>query len=111
MVGRGWSPGFMEPPARRAVRATNRAASETDMERRIIRGWLVPLAIATGAAWAATIDAGQMEPVFDPGNFVSGVDHPFFPLRPGTTFSYRAETADGIETEQVTVMRQTKTIM
>src|SRR5688572_18479345 len=50
-------------------------------------------------------------PEFDPEDFVSGVDNPYFPLVPGTVFTYRQESEDGIETIVVEVTRQTKTIL
>jgi hypothetical protein len=47
----------------------------------------------------------------DPGNFVSYVDNPYFPLVPGTTFTYRGET-DGEPTRNVTaVTSDTKVIL
>jgi hypothetical protein len=45
------------------------------------------------------------------GQFVALVDNPYFPLIPGTTFQYRTETADGLETNTVEVTRQTKRIL
>src|SRR5689334_22566742 len=48
---------------------------------------------------------------FDPNNFVSKIDNPYFPLKPGTTFIYRGET-DGTPTRDVmTVTHQTKEIL
>jgi hypothetical protein len=47
----------------------------------------------------------------DPGNFVSKVDNPYFPLTPGTTFTYRGET-EGVPTRDVmTVTYDTKVIL
>lgn len=48
---------------------------------------------------------------FDPGNFVAGGDNPYFPLTPGTRYSYVAETADGVETNEVEITRDTKVIL
>jgi hypothetical protein len=45
------------------------------------------------------------------GHFVAVIDNPFYPLIPGTTFEYRTETADGVETNTVEVTSQTKTIL
>ena len=38
-------------------------------------------------------------PVIDPANFLTSttIDNPFFPLKPGTTFIYEGQTADGFE--------------
>ena len=44
------------------------------------------------------------------GDFVPGSDNPYFPLVPGTSFHYRSETADGIETEDMMVTGDTKRI-
>ena len=46
-----------------------------------------------------------------PGAFVTVIDNPYYPLIVGTTFQYRAETSDGVETNTVTVTNQTKTIL
>jgi len=47
----------------------------------------------------------------DPANFVSYVDNPYFPLEPGTTYTYRGET-DGSPTRNVTtVTSDTKVIL
>src|SRR5262245_62780662 len=45
----------------------------------------------------------------DPANFVDEIDNPFFPLQPGTTFTY--QSTDGSEVDFVTVTDQTKTIL
>lgn len=45
------------------------------------------------------------------GQFVAVVDNPYYPLIPGTTFEYRTETADGVETNTVEVTSQAKTIL
>lgn len=50
-------------------------------------------------------------PVIDPANFVEGVDHPYFPLTPGTTMVYEGETEEGIERIEVTTMPETKQIL
>ena len=45
----------------------------------------------------------------DPANFVDKIDNPFFPLQPGTTFTYKS--TDGSEVDLVTVTDQTKVIL
>jgi hypothetical protein len=50
-------------------------------------------------------------PQIDPADFVSVIDNPYFPLTPGTTFTYEAETEDGRETDVVTVTHDTKEIL
>jgi hypothetical protein len=39
-------------------------------------------------------DGGRYEPRVSPSDFVDGVDHPYFPLRPGSSWVYEG-TADG----------------
>lgn len=50
-------------------------------------------------------------PQIDPANFVAGIDNPFFPLRPGTTFIYEKQTADGLERVEFAVTHTTKVIL
>ena len=38
---------------------------------------------------------GPYDPRIVPARFVKGVDHPYFPLTPGTTFVYEQETDEG----------------
>src|SRR5262245_22414885 len=45
----------------------------------------------------------------DPANFVDKIDNPFFPLQPGTTFTY--QSPDGSVVDVFTVTDQTKTIL
>jgi len=48
-------------------------------------------------------------PTIDPAHFVAGVDNPYFPLVPGTVFSYRVvETG---EEDTVTVTSDTRVVM
>lgn len=60
--------------------------------------------------WACD-DDGLNGPEVDPANFVAVIDNPYFPLLPGTTFSYEADTEDGLETGEVEVTSDTKTIL
>lgn len=50
-------------------------------------------------------------PTIDPANFVEGIDHPYFPLTPGTTMVYEGETEEGTERIEVTTMPETKEIL
>jgi hypothetical protein len=50
-------------------------------------------------------------PIIDPANFVSGIDNPYFPLTPGTTFTYEAQTPDGLERDVVSVTHDTEVIL
>lgn len=45
------------------------------------------------------------------GRFVASSNNPYFPLVPGTTFLYRSETDEGIETQEVRVTTKTKRIL
>ncbi len=61
----------------------------------------------------AVLAKSSAEPLLqlDPGNFVSVVDNPYFPLTPGTTFIYRGES-EGVPTRDVTfVTYDTKQIL
>ena len=60
---------------------------------------------------AAPVAKEIYAPVIDPANFVMGVENPFFPLLPGTTFVYEGKTGKGIEHNEVTVLPETKIIM
>ena len=48
-------------------------------------------------------------PPFEPANFVTGVNHPFFPLVPGTTFTFLEP--DGDERTVIEVLHETKDIL
>ncbi|HLO34283.1 MAG TPA: hypothetical protein VK249_34375 [Anaerolineales bacterium] len=47
----------------------------------------------------------------DPGNFVKKIDNPYFPLKPGTTFTYRGETEGSPTRDVMTVTNKTKVIL
>lgn len=50
-------------------------------------------------------------PDLDPENFENPVANPYFPLVPGTVYTYVMETDEGTETTVVEVTHQTKTIL
>jgi len=50
-------------------------------------------------------------PVVGPANFVMGIDNPYFPLEPGTTFVYEGRTEKGNEHNEVYVSFETKVIL
>jgi hypothetical protein len=63
-------------------------------------------------AVSADPDASRrIELPFDASNFVGGVQNPYFPLVPGTTYSYVQETPEGTETNAVEVTHDTKLIL
>ena len=50
------------------------------------------------------------DPEVNPADFTTNIDNPYFPLKPGTTFVYKAHTADGLKTNFVAVTHKTKVI-
>ncbi len=50
------------------------------------------------------------DPVIDPNNFTTVIDNPYFPLAPGTTYTYETHTADGLETDVMEVTHDTRVI-
>lgn len=65
-----------------------------------------------GAIAASDPNAARIAIPFDPGNFGAAVaGNPYFPLDPGTHYSYVAQTSDGVETNEVHVTRDRKTIL
>lgn len=56
-------------------------------------------------------EASPYAPRIDPANFVEAIDNPYFPLVPGTTFTYEGITEDGPETNEVAVTTDTKVVM
>jgi len=50
------------------------------------------------------------DPVIDPANFVGQIDNPYFPLVPGTTFIYEAQTSQGLSRDEFAVTHNTRVI-
>ena len=72
---------------------------------------LIALALMAGSMSTSSSLSAASTPQFDPNNFVSVVDNPFFPLDPGTTYFYEGQE-DGIPTSTVTeVTHDTKPIL
>ncbi len=69
------------------------------------------IALAGALSVAAFAKDKTYDPIVDPDNFVEVIDNPYLPLVPGTTFTYIAETEDGIEENVVSVTHQTKEIL
>jgi hypothetical protein len=77
---------------------------------RKILGALAAAGIVAGAASHVAASATPQGELPGPGSFVSGVDDPWFPLRPGTVFVYRG-VKDGQRARDVfTVTSATKVI-
>lgn len=66
----------------------------------------VPEGWGAGSAWELASEDG-----LDPADFVEGVDNPYWPLRPGSHWVYSADTPDGTERIDVTVLDETRTVM
>ena len=49
-------------------------------------------------------------PNIDPGQFVTVIDNPFFPLKPGTTHRFRSSSDEGVQDITVTVTQTTRLI-
>jgi hypothetical protein len=50
-------------------------------------------------------------PVIDPANFTTKIDNPFYPLKPGTTYTYKGLTDAGEELNTVEVTHSTRVLM
>jgi hypothetical protein len=68
------------------------------------------LAVAALIALAPA-QAGARGPAFDPGNFVTVVSNPWFPLKAGTTWRYRGQKDGRAGTEVMTVASNKHTIL
>lgn len=71
------------------------------------------LPLLLGIVFAFDLGAeGPYQPRIDPENFLPGkVDHPFFPLVPGTVLKYVEKSGNETSENEVTVTSETKTIM
>lgn len=56
-------------------------------------------------------EGNEYNPVIDPADFVTTIDNPYFPLVPGTTYTYQGETEESIEEIKVFVTHETKNIL
>jgi hypothetical protein len=57
------------------------------------------------------LGGGSYNPKIDPSDFADAIDNRYLPLVPGTTFHYRAQTAAGIELDDVEVTHETRSIL
>jgi hypothetical protein len=67
-------------------------------------------ALAPSASTLAPIH-GHYSPSIDPANFLSRVDNPFWPLRPGTGFHYEGTRGKVAQTDDEVVTHRTKLIL
>ncbi|HKC03154.1 MAG TPA: hypothetical protein VKC17_07610 [Sphingomicrobium sp.] len=70
------------------------------------------LALAAALLAAAAANARTLTIAFSASNFSNplDIDNTYFPLEPGTTFTYKGETPDGCEVVVTTVTSDTRTI-
>ncbi|MCC7294041.1 MAG: hypothetical protein IT449_18425 [Phycisphaerales bacterium] len=57
------------------------------------------------------LGADAYDPGIDPSDFVAGVDNPYFPLTPGTTYVYEQHDDEGVEHQELTVTHDTRVIL
>jgi hypothetical protein len=76
---------------------------------RSLRPSLILFAVILGGCSLFQPDT-KYNPVVDPANFVTTVDNPFFPLKPGTVRRYRESGDEGVLDVVVTVTDRTKVI-
>src|SRR5262245_9416764 len=72
---------------------------------------LLMAAVASIALPAAAAKPAPYAPKFDPANFQSTVDHPYFPLVPGTRFLYHETVGGKTNENELTVLTETKPIL
>jgi hypothetical protein len=92
-----------------------REASETgaewslDMKRLLVV--LSVLVAACGSSVGTPPSSAGYDPKIDPANFVSLVDAPMYPLKPGTVWQYTVNKAGATERVVITVTHETKKIL
>ncbi len=59
----------------------------------------------------AGVGQGPYDPVIDPANFVSEIDNPYAPFKPGRFWEYEKTTAEGLEHIRVEVLPETREIL
>jgi hypothetical protein len=70
--------------------------------------WLA--AIIIGSIWLGVTRQGMAQPTFDARQFVTGVNHPFFPLKPGSRWVYEGRIDQGLMRAEVSVLEKTRVI-
>ena len=72
---------------------------------------LLAATTACGDDDAAPTTAAAYAPAIDPAEFSTDIDHPLFPLAPGTRWVYEGETDEGFERIVVEVTGETREVM
>ena len=82
-------------------------------KRRFSALLIIVLAILFATVSIAAVDPGVKGATtdIDPGDFVSEVTNPYFPLEPGTTFVYEGESEGTPTREVVSVTKETREIL
>ena len=70
---------------------------------------ILGLSCAVGSVLAAKRPAYRA--AIDPADFKEGVDHPYFPLTPGTKYVFAERSGKHVSENEITVTHDTKTIM
>jgi hypothetical protein len=66
---------------------------------------------STGQSAGTSPSPAAYNPKIDPASFVSLVDNPLYPLKPGTVWEYTVNKEGATEKVVITVMRETKKIL
>jgi hypothetical protein len=77
----------------------------------ILGSTLALLLTATPELAAAKAHGGPYDPHIEPANFVTGVDNPYFPLVPGTTFKLVEKLGKHVSENTLAVTSETKVVM
>lgn len=72
---------------------------------------LIAVALAGACATKPSRPGGEYHPAIDPANFTHAVDNPYFPLVPGTTFTFLEKEGHESRDNKVTVTHDTKMVM
>ncbi len=77
----------------------------------VASGLLLSLAAGVAVLAAAAPDQSGYEPHIYPAAFSTTITNPYFPLRPGTRWTYEGHTEYGFERKVVEVADETRTVM
>ena len=77
----------------------------------VLLGLTTVVTCGAGGVAAATPRPARYAPVINPADFVREVTNPYYPLQPGTTFTYRGKEKGGTSWDEHAVTRAAKTIL